>query len=182
MNRAMAISALSVAVSNPRLLPSLPKSHKAPPFLARSASSLHLSLPAPSLPVGDPADEAATASTSSSSSSLAPVPSTSRRLFGVGVGILAASSFASDARATRIEYYATVGEPLCDMNFARSGLGYCDVAIGTGVEAPRGELINVSLKIRSWTLLRFSCHRICRWLQMTIKSSYEISIFSGRKM
>ncbi|CAL9095764.1 unnamed protein product [Musa textilis] len=145
----MAISALSVAVSNPRLLPSLPKSHKAPPFLARSASPLHLSLPAPSpLPVGDPAEEAATASTSSSSSSLAPVPSTSRRLFGVGVGILAASSFASDASATRIEYYATVGEPLCDMNFARSGLGFCDVAIGTGVEPPRGELINVHYTAR----------------------------------
>ncbi|RWV99257.1 hypothetical protein GW17_00037838, partial [Ensete ventricosum] len=98
------------------------------PFLARSACPLHLSLPAPSaLPVGDPAEEAATASTSSSSSSLAPVLSTSRRLFGVGMGILAASSFAADASATRTEYYATVGEPLCDMNFARSGLGYCDV-------------------------------------------------------
>ncbi|XP_065040516.1 photosynthetic NDH subunit of lumenal location 4, chloroplastic-like [Musa acuminata AAA Group] len=144
----MAISALSVAVSNPRLLPSLPKSHKAPPFLARSASPLQLSLPAPSLPVGDPAEAAATASTSSSSSFLAPVPSTNRRLFGVGVGILAASSFASDASATRIEYYATVGEPLCDMSFARSGLGYCDVAIGTGVEAPRGELINVHYTAR----------------------------------
>ncbi|RWW62441.1 hypothetical protein BHE74_00030417 [Ensete ventricosum] len=154
----MAISALSVAVSNPRLLPSLPKSHKVVPFLARSGCPLHLSLPAPSaLPVGDPAEEAATASTSSSSSSLAPVLSTSRRLFGVGMGILAASSFAADASATRTEYYATVGEPLCDMNFARSGLGYCDVVIGTGIEPPRGELINVSLKIRSCTLLRFSC-------------------------
>jgi peptidylprolyl isomerase len=30
------------------------------------------------------------------------------------------------------------------MGFAKSGLGYCDVAVGTGVQPQRGELINVS--------------------------------------
>ncbi|TQD87591.1 hypothetical protein C1H46_026890 [Malus baccata] len=46
--------------------------------------------------------------------------------------------------ATRIEYYATVGESLCELNFVISGLGFYDVSVGSGVDAPRGELINVS--------------------------------------
>lgn len=61
----------------------------------------------------------------------------------MGIGLLASSMGMSDAKAARVEYYATVGEPLCDMNFVKSGLGYCDVAAGTGVKPPRGELINV---------------------------------------
>ncbi|KAG6657512.1 hypothetical protein CIPAW_04G095600 [Carya illinoinensis] len=68
------------------------------------------------------------------------------RVFDVGVGILAASVLAFsplDADATRIEYYATVGEPLCELNFVRSGLGYCDVSVGPGAEAPYAELIDV---------------------------------------
>ncbi|KAI3700538.1 hypothetical protein L2E82_45169 [Cichorium intybus] len=44
----------------------------------------------------------------------------------------------------RIEYYATVAEPSCELQFAPSGLGYCDVAPGFGVEAPYSELINVN--------------------------------------
>lgn len=65
----------------------------------------------------------------------------------VGVGFLAASVLALcplDADATRVEYYATVGEPTCELSFARSGLGFCDVAVGPGEEVPRGELVNVS--------------------------------------
>ena len=63
-------------------------------------------------------------------------------------GLLAASAVAfwpsSEAVATRIEYYATVADPPCELNFARSGLGYCDVGLGSGEAVPFGELINVS--------------------------------------
>lgn len=72
-------------------------------------------------------------------------------IFDSGIGLLAASVLAwspLDADATRIEYYATVGEPLCEFNFAPSGLGYCDVHVGAGQEAPRGELINVHYTAR----------------------------------
>ncbi|GKC19699.1 photosynthetic NDH subunit of lumenal location 4, chloroplastic [Tanacetum coccineum] len=71
-----------------------------------------------------------------------------KKLLDVGVGLLAAASMlvASplDANATRIEYYATVAEPPCEMQFAPSGLGYCDVAVGFGQQAPYSTLINVS--------------------------------------
>lgn len=74
-----------------------------------------------------------------------------KRVFNVGIGLLAASFVALsplEANATRIEYYATVGEPLCEMKFARSGLGFCDVSIGSGIEPPRGELINIHYTAR----------------------------------
>ena len=48
-----------------------------------------------------------------------------------------------DAKATRIEYYATVGEPLCEFNYVPYGLGYCDIAVGSSKEVPYGELIKV---------------------------------------
>ncbi|CAN1224595.1 Photosynthetic NDH subunit of lumenal location 4, chloroplastic [Linum grandiflorum] len=73
------------------------------------------------------------------------------RIIDVGIGILAAATIAvspMDADATRIEYYATVGEPLCEFNFVRSGLGYCDVSQGSGVEVPYAELINVHYTAR----------------------------------
>ncbi|CAN1164290.1 Photosynthetic NDH subunit of lumenal location 4, chloroplastic [Linum perenne] len=73
------------------------------------------------------------------------------RIMDMGIGILAASTIAlspMDADATRIEYYATVGEPLCEFNFVRSGLGYCDVSQGSGVEVPYAELINVHYTAR----------------------------------
>ncbi|XP_077224954.1 FK506-binding protein 16-2 isoform X3 [Tasmannia lanceolata] len=77
--------------------------------------------------------------------SLEPIPTTKRGFFYMGFGLLASSIIGSVpfASATRIEYYATVGEPSCELNFARSGLGYCDIAVGSGVEPPLGELINV---------------------------------------
>ncbi|KAL6222982.1 hypothetical protein ACLB2K_006372 [Fragaria x ananassa] len=74
-----------------------------------------------------------------------------RSVFNVGIGLLAASVVALlplEANATRVEYYATVGEPLCEMNFARSGLGFCDLSVGSGVQAPRGELINIHYTAR----------------------------------
>ncbi|KAK1290401.1 hypothetical protein QJS10_CPB18g01257 [Acorus calamus] len=89
--------------------------------------------------------------TSSSSSSQtghfikAPLESISvprRCFFEVGLGLLASFAVPLDANATRVEYFATVGEPMCDMSFAKSGLGYCDVSLGTGVEPPFGQLIN----------------------------------------
>uniref|UniRef100_A0A0F7H0X2 peptidylprolyl isomerase n=1 Tax=Francoa sonchifolia TaxID=23250 RepID=A0A0F7H0X2_9ROSI len=72
-------------------------------------------------------------------------------IFDLGIGVLAASVVGLsplDANATRVEYYATVGEPSCELNFAKSGLGYCDVLIGSGVEAPLGELIDIHYTAR----------------------------------
>ncbi|KAK9065091.1 hypothetical protein SSX86_016474 [Deinandra increscens subsp. villosa] len=75
-----------------------------------------------------------------------------RLLGGAGVGLLAASmlllSSPLDANATRIEYYATVAEPPCELQFAPSGLGYCDVAAGFGEEAPYSTLINIHYTAR----------------------------------
>ncbi|XP_076916380.1 photosynthetic NDH subunit of lumenal location 4, chloroplastic-like [Bidens hawaiensis] len=74
-------------------------------------------------------------------------------LVGVGVGLLAAASMLlssplDPANATRIEYYATVAEPPCDLQFAPSGLGYCDLAVGFGQEAPYSTLINIHYTAR----------------------------------
>ncbi|KAJ0097879.1 hypothetical protein Patl1_27333 [Pistacia atlantica] len=69
----------------------------------------------------------------------------------VGIGLLASSFMALtplDADATRIEYYATVADPPCEFNFVRSGLGYCDISVGSGQEAPYSELINVHYTAR----------------------------------
>uniref|UniRef100_A0A0F7H194 peptidylprolyl isomerase n=1 Tax=Geranium maderense TaxID=28964 RepID=A0A0F7H194_9ROSI len=82
------------------------------------------------------------------SNSVAPIK---KRLFDVGIGILAASVFVLspiEAEATRIEYYATVEEPTCELKFVRSGLGYCDLMIGPGEAVPRGELINIHYTAR----------------------------------
>ncbi|KAF7834259.1 photosynthetic NDH subunit of lumenal location 4, chloroplastic [Senna tora] len=69
----------------------------------------------------------------------------------IGIGVVAASVLALtplNADATRIEYYATVGEPLCELNYAKSGLGYCDIVEGVGDEVPYAELINVHYTAR----------------------------------
>lgn len=69
----------------------------------------------------------------------------------VGIGLLAASVLSLtplDANATRIEYYATVADPPCELNFVPSGLGYCDVTPGTGEKAPYSELINVRFQLQ----------------------------------
>ncbi|CAI0554498.1 unnamed protein product [Linum tenue] len=79
------------------------------------------------------------------------VPKRKNRIVDVGIGLLSASILAlspMDADATRIEYYATVGEPMCEFNFVRSGLGYCDVIEGPGEEAPYAELINIHYTAR----------------------------------
>lgn len=94
-------------------------------------------------------------SSSSSSSSFSclcsspncePKLSVKKRVYGVGLGFLAASILSLtplDADATRIDYYATVGDPLCEYSYAKSGLGFCDLDVGFGDEAPRGVLVNV---------------------------------------
>ncbi|CAN6910450.1 unnamed protein product [Brassica oleracea var. botrytis] len=72
-------------------------------------------------------------------------------VFGVGLGLLAATILSItplDADATRIEYYATVGDPLCEYSYAKSGLGFCDIAVGFGDKAPRGVLVNVHYTAR----------------------------------
>lgn len=69
----------------------------------------------------------------------------------VGIGLLAASmlilSPLENANATRLNYYATVEEPSCELKFVPSGLGYCDLVVGSGLEAPYNQLINVSFSI-----------------------------------
>ncbi|KAJ4933741.1 hypothetical protein NE237_000088 [Protea cynaroides] len=77
--------------------------------------------------------------------------SSKRQLSDMGLGLLAASlmiSSPSDANATRIECFATVSEPSCELNFVRSGLAFCDVAVGSGKEAPYEELINLHYTAR----------------------------------
>ncbi|KAJ6397976.1 hypothetical protein OIU77_018898 [Salix suchowensis] len=79
------------------------------------------------------------------------VSKTNKCILDAGLGLLAASILAFsplDAEATRIEYYATVADPPCDLNFVPSGLGYCDISVGAGVDAPYNELINVHYTAR----------------------------------
>ncbi|KAH7861069.1 hypothetical protein Vadar_021273 [Vaccinium darrowii] len=78
-------------------------------------------------------------------------PTNTRRVFDLGIGLFAASVVGwtpFDAIATRIDYYATVSDPPCEFNYAKSGLGYCDVAVGYGEAVPIGELINVHYTAR----------------------------------
>lgn len=91
-------------------------------------------------------------SSSSSSVSYSSENSNKKKPFvEVGIGLLAASvlllSPLENANATRLNYYATVEEPSCELKFVPSGLGYCDVFVGSGLEAPYNQLINVSFSI-----------------------------------
>ncbi|CAL1380295.1 unnamed protein product [Linum trigynum] len=73
--------------------------------------------------------------------SLNSVPKRKNRLVDVGIELLSASILAlspMDADATRIiEYYATVGEPLCEFSFVRSGLGYTVMSLKVPVKRRR---------------------------------------------
>ncbi|XP_073156659.1 photosynthetic NDH subunit of lumenal location 4, chloroplastic [Henckelia pumila] len=75
-----------------------------------------------------------------------------KQAMGFAAGLLAAAAVAAatplEADATRIEYFATVSDPSCELNFVRSGLGYCDVAVGSGEEVPFAELINIHYTAR----------------------------------
>ncbi|RWR78455.1 photosynthetic NDH subunit of lumenal location 4, chloroplastic-like protein [Cinnamomum micranthum f. kanehirae] len=98
-----------------------------------------------------PSPSSSSSANADSKASLELVSSKRWGFFDMGIGLLAASMLVLtplEANATRIEYYATVGEPNCDLNFVRSGLGYCDVKVGTGVEPPLGELINIHYTAR----------------------------------
>ncbi|TVU28526.1 hypothetical protein EJB05_20047 [Eragrostis curvula] len=131
----------------------------APPI--SSLSSLTASSPIPSPPqLSKPSRRAlavapcnAASPSTSSSAAAAPqaAPAGRRGLLALGAGFLASAALlgqAGDAEATRIEYYATVGDKLCDLNLVKSGLAYCDIEVGTGVQPPRGELINVHYTAR----------------------------------
>ncbi|KAJ0770549.1 putative peptidylprolyl isomerase [Helianthus annuus] len=112
-----------------------------------------LTTPCPSLHHGLPYIKASSSSSSSSKPNLTPKPEKKKKkgLAGVGIGLLAASMLLSsplDANATRIEYYATVAEPPCDLQFAPSGLGYCDLDPGFGEQAPYSTLINIHYTAR----------------------------------
>jgi hypothetical protein len=77
-------------------------------------------------------------------------------LLALSAGFLTSAALlgqAFDAEATRIEYYATVGDKMCDMNLVNSELAYCDVEVGTGAQPPRGELINASTGTKRFRLV-----------------------------
>ncbi|XP_047317152.1 photosynthetic NDH subunit of lumenal location 4, chloroplastic [Impatiens glandulifera] len=95
-----------------------------------------------------------------------------KKAVNVGLSLLASSMVAltpMDANATRIEYFATVADPPCEFRFAPSGLGYCDVAVGYGEEAPYGELINIHYTARFADGIVFdSSYKRARYLTMRI--------------
>ncbi|KAL0745112.1 hypothetical protein Bca101_100964 [Brassica carinata] len=93
-----------------------------------------------------------------------------KSVFGVGLGLLAATILSLtplDADATRIEYYATVGDPLCEYSYAKSGLGFCDIAVGFGDKAPRGVLVHYTARFADGTLFD-STYKRARPLTMRI--------------
>ncbi|CAL5365462.1 unnamed protein product [Camellia sinensis] len=134
MDREMAVSTLSIVVT--------PKPHALQTFNPKLSLTFK------------PSNATYSCSSFRCSSSLNsnPPPNNVRRVLDtVGLGLLASSVVALlplDASATRIEYYATVAEPPCELNFARSGLGYCDLAVGSGEVAPLGELVNIHYTAR----------------------------------
>ncbi|KAL7089960.1 hypothetical protein ACP275_12G009700 [Erythranthe tilingii] len=75
-----------------------------------------------------------------------------KQIMSVAAGLLAASAVAAaaplEANATRMQYYATVSDPPCELNFVRSGLGYCDLIVGSGEPVPFAQLINVHYTAR----------------------------------
>ncbi|CAL5055914.1 unnamed protein product [Urochloa decumbens] len=127
------VSSLSPMASSPIPPPQVPK-----------PSTRALSVVAPC--------SSSAASSSPSTSASPQVASAGRRgVLALGAGFLASAALlypAGDAGATRIEYYATVGDKLCDLSLVKSGLAYCDVEVGTGAQPPRGELINVHYTAR----------------------------------
>jgi peptidylprolyl isomerase len=130
-------------------LPDPPAAAMAPPPIMSSLSPLTASTPTPSpAPLPKPTSRALAAIAACNASSSSVPPCHGRRgLLALGAGFLASAALlgqAGDAEATRIEYYATVGDKMCDMSLVKSGLAYCDVEVGTGAQPPRGELINVS--------------------------------------
>jgi peptidylprolyl isomerase len=144
----MAVSTLTV--TTPKLLSLQTFNHKSF-FTAKSSSS------SPSFCSGS--SRSCFSNADNAKLSIPSVSSTKKRVFDMGIGLLAASVLAMsplDANATRIEYYATVGEPLCELNFVKSGLGYCDVSVGSGEKAPYAELIDVSFNL-NWVCFLFLC-------------------------
>jgi peptidylprolyl isomerase len=134
----------------------------APPI--SSLSSLASSSPIPSsAPLPKPTSRALAVAPCYASSSSAPppcnvqaAPAGRRGLLALSAGFLTSAALlgqAFDAEATRIEYYATVGDKMCDMNLVKSGLAYCDVEVGTGAQPPRGELINASTGTKRFRLV-----------------------------
>ncbi|CDY42648.1 BnaC01g00600D [Brassica napus] len=103
-----------------------------------------------------------------------------KNVFGMGLGLLAATILSItplDADATRIEYYATVGDPLCEYSYAKSGLGFCDIAVGFGDKAPRGVLVNVHYTARFADGTLFdSTYKRARPLTMRIGGKRKLQI------
>ncbi|MCL7029061.1 hypothetical protein MKW94_007915 [Papaver nudicaule] len=127
----MVISTLTSSVSKPNFL--LNQGLKSKPF-----SSLTLK---PTI----------SCSSDSNGALLQSVNVAKRQILSLGLGVLTSAMVIAsplEANATRIEYYATVGEPPCELKYAKSGLGYCDVSPGFGDNAPYGELINIHYTAR----------------------------------
>ncbi|XP_066322606.1 photosynthetic NDH subunit of lumenal location 4, chloroplastic-like isoform X2 [Miscanthus floridulus] len=133
----------------------------APPISSLSSLVASSQIPTPLLPKPSSRALAVAPCSSASTSSTPPLHAAApdqvsasagrRGLLALGAGFLASAALlipAGDAGATRVEYYATVGDKLCDLSLVKSGLAYCDVEVGTGVQPPRGELINVHYTAR----------------------------------
>lgn len=126
----MASSSFTIAIPNPRT-----NLRSTSPTFSCSCSSRPTSLPPPNQVKFSPN----------------PKSQAKNGVLGAGLGLLAASVLTLsplNADATRIEYFATVGEKTCELNFVPSGLGYCDIIVGSGAEVPYGELIDVHYTAR----------------------------------
>lgn len=156
----MAVSSLTVTT---------PKVHSPPTFNPKSffATKPSSSSSSPSFCSGS--SRSCFSNADNAKLSIASSSATKKRLFDMGIGLLAASVLGYsplDANATRIEYYATVGEPLCELNFVKSGLGYCDVSVGPGEQAPYAQLIDVSFNF-NWICFLFWCFFIFMFLSLS---------------
>ncbi|KAI3871463.1 hypothetical protein MKX03_011754, partial [Papaver bracteatum] len=69
-----------------------------------------------------------------------------RVILSLGLGILTSTLVIGaplESNSTRIEYYATVGEPPRELSYGKSRLDFCDDSSGFGDNALLGELINM---------------------------------------
>lgn len=110
--------------------------------------------------------------------SCAPHTDIKNPLVGLGIGVVTACVMgltALDADATRIEYYATVAEPLCEYKYVKSGLGYCDIAEGFGDQVPYNELINVSYLLTENTQ---TCQLVIYFVVLFMNEIYIIHRFT----
>ncbi|CAD6242347.1 unnamed protein product [Miscanthus lutarioriparius] len=156
----------------------------APPISSLSSLVASSQIPTPLLPKPSSralavapcssASSSASPSTSSTPSRHAAAPAASagrRGLLALGAGFLSSAALlipAGDAGATRVEYYATVGDQLCDLSLVKSGLAYCDVEVHYTARFPDGTLFDSSYKRGRPLTMRIGAGKILRGLEQGI--------------